>query len=164
MVDLRQHLWMAAFGLGLGFSLSRIGFTDYEQVRSMFLFEDLRLFATFVGAVVVTFTGFALLSGRRRPRPQPIHKGIVPGALLFGVGWALTGACPGVILAQLGEGRVYALLTLVGMLAGNYLYGRMTAPAPGSRQRCVSVADAPRAATGTYRPGRRATAAGRSAP
>lgn len=128
MTGRRQHLLMAAFGLGLGFSLSRIGFTDYEQVRSMFLFEDLRLFATFVGAVVVTFAGFALLSRHQRPARQPIHRGILPGALLFGTGWALTGACPGVILAQLGEGRVYALLTLAGMLGGSWLYGRVSAP------------------------------------
>jgi uncharacterized protein len=130
MSGARQHLWMAAFGLGLGFSLSRIGFTDYEQVHAMFLFGDLRLFGTFVGAAVVTFAGFALLSGRR-PARQPIHRGIVPGALLFGAGWALTGACPGVVLAQLGEGRVYAALSLAGMLAGNHLYGRVSAPALG---------------------------------
>lgn len=124
-----QHLKMAAFGLGLGFSLSRIGFTDYEQVNAMFRFTDLRLFATFVGAVVVTFTGFRLMAGRQPLPKQPIHRGIVPGALLFGAGWALTGACPGVVLAQLGEGRAFALLSLAGMLGGNWLYGRLWAPA-----------------------------------
>lgn len=123
-----QHAKMAVFGLGLGFSLSRIGFTDYEQVHAMFAFSDLRLFLTFVGAVVVTFVGFQALSGGTRLPRQTIHRGIVPGALLFGAGWALTGACPGVILAQLGEGRAFALLSLAGMLGGNWLYGRVWAP------------------------------------
>jgi len=129
----RDHLKMAAFGLGLGFSLSRIGFTDFEQVHQMFLFEDLRLFLTFLGAVTVTFAGFLVVDrvrGGRRPSRKSMHNGIVPGALLFGIGWALCGACPGVVLAQLGEGRGFALLSLVGMLGGNYLYGRVSAAQP----------------------------------
>jgi uncharacterized membrane protein YedE/YeeE len=41
---------------------------------------------------------------------------------LFGVGWALSGACPAIALVQLGEGQFVALFTLLGIFAGNWLY------------------------------------------
>ena len=44
------------------------------------------------------------------------------GGVLFGAGWALTGACPSIALVQLGEGKLGALVTLVGIFAGNALY------------------------------------------
>jgi uncharacterized membrane protein YedE/YeeE len=47
---------------------------------------------------------------------------MMPGSLLFGVGWALSGACPSVALVQIGEGKLAALATLVGIFAGNYGY------------------------------------------
>jgi len=42
----------------------------------------------------------------------------VPGALLFGAGWAVTGGCPAAVLVQVGEGRLAALASLAGMLGG----------------------------------------------
>ena len=44
------------------------------------------------------------------------------GGVLFGVGWALSGACPGIILVQVGEGKLGALVTLAGVFLGNALY------------------------------------------
>jgi hypothetical protein len=44
------------------------------------------------------------------------------GGILFGVGWALSGGCPGVVLTQLGEGKLYALFALFGIGLGNWLY------------------------------------------
>jgi hypothetical protein len=68
-------------------------------------------------------------------RPKPWSRGLVPGGLLFGAGWALTGACPGTALAQVGEGKLIALVSIIGMLVGTYLYGRirsMPGEAPSS--------------------------------
>ena len=54
--------------------------------------------------------------------PKPCHKGVIIGGMLFGAGWAITGACPGPIYAQIGGGAWMALVTLAGALAGMYLY------------------------------------------
>lgn len=121
---MRSKLGLAVAGIALGFSLSRIGFTDFDQVNAMFRFADLRLFLTFALGVTVLTAAFAVVRRAQHPvwPPRPIHRGTLVGGALFGLGWALSGACPGVVLAQLGEGKGYALFTLAGVLAGNALY------------------------------------------
>ena len=52
-----------------------------------------------------------------------MNRGTVVGSLLFGVGWSITGMCPGPILVNIGEGKVYALAALAGALAGAALFG-----------------------------------------
>ena len=51
------------------------------------------------------------------------HAALIPGALLFGLGWGLVGACPGTVLAMSGEGKLGAFFTIVGIALGTYLYG-----------------------------------------
>jgi hypothetical protein len=118
------HARMVGFGLLLGFSLSCMGFTDYGEVHAMFTFTDLRLFLTFVAGVTLTGLGFLALRGGLRLSPRRLHKGSIAGGAVFGLGWALTGACPGVVFAQLGEGKALALVTLAGVLLGNWIYGK----------------------------------------
>ena len=55
-------------------------------------------------------------------KPKPFHKGVALGGMTFGAGWAITGACPGPIYAQLGSGVGLAGFTVAGALAGMYLY------------------------------------------
>lgn len=113
-------------GAALGFTLSRIGFSSWDQVHRMFVFADLRMLLTFLVAVSVLATLYPLL-GRRWPKQvpvslRPVHKGTVLGGVLFGVGWAISGACPSIALVQLGEGQLGGLVTLAGIFAGNYSY------------------------------------------
>jgi len=110
-------------GLLLGLFLSRIGFTDFGEVHNMFLFADLRMFLTFCGSVGIATAGFYVLTRKKRPSNRLIHKGTIPGAILFGLGWAICGACPSIALAQVGEGKLPALITAVAIIVGNILYG-----------------------------------------
>ena len=117
-----RHVLALPLGVALGFSLSRIGFTDYAEVHRMFVFAELRLFLVFMGAVMVTGVGTAAL-GRWRTLPHKrVHAGVVAGGVLFGLGWAIAGACPGAALAQLGEGKVFALVTLAGVALGTLAF------------------------------------------
>jgi uncharacterized membrane protein YedE/YeeE len=88
----------------------------------MLTFADLRLFLTFCGGVALTALVFRLVPLRRPLAPRPVHPGIVPGGVLFGVGWALTGACPAIPLVQVAEGKLWALATLAGVVVGTALY------------------------------------------
>ena len=124
-------------GALLGFSLANIGFTSWDEVFAMFTFADLRLFLTFVTGVSLLTVAFAVIRRRGKPDwpPRPIHRGTILGGVLFGLGWVISGACPGVILAQIGEGKLYALFSLAGVLAGNALYGALLERRMGTQPR-----------------------------
>jgi hypothetical protein len=124
----------AGFGVLFGFVLSRARVTDYDTIAGMFRLTDLHLFGVIGAAIPTAALGLWLLrrGGNRTVtgavaelRPKPWSRGLVPGGLLFGAGWALTGACPGTVLAQVGEGKLIALVSIIGMLVGTYLYGRI---------------------------------------
>lgn len=127
----RRHAALAlVLGGLLGFSLSRIGFTDYTELHRMLTFVDLRMMFVFAGAVGVAG---ALLFALRKVRPlppRPFEKRVVVGGVLFGVGWAIAGACPGAAFAQLGEGKVWAFATLFGIALGTSIADRVLAARP----------------------------------
>lgn len=103
-------------GLALGFTVTNIGFGDYAELNRMFTFQDLRMFFSFVGAVVIIASVFALLRVRRTP--GRIHAGVIPGGVLFGTGWAISGGCPAIPVVQVASGYLPALVTIVGVLVG----------------------------------------------
>jgi uncharacterized membrane protein YedE/YeeE len=114
-----------AFGVAFGFVLSRAGATSYDSIRSMFALTDLRLAGVICVAIAVSGAGFAIARQTQARSLQgeplvlakkPMKRGLVLGSLLFGMGWAVSGTCPGTALAQLGEGRLSALATLGGIL------------------------------------------------
>jgi uncharacterized protein len=123
----RQVVVLGAGGLALGFCLTRIGFTDYGELHRMLTFQDLRLLFVFAGAVALSFIGFAVFARGKSLPKKPFHAGTIPGGVLFGAGWAISGACPAVAMIQIGQGQIAALLTLAGMLAGSWLYPRFQA-------------------------------------
>lgn len=100
----------------LGFTVANIGFGDYGELNRMFTFQDLRMLFAFVGAVVIIIVAFALLRVRRTP--GRIHAGVVPGAVMFGAGWALTGGCPAIPIVQVATGYLPALVTIAGVVVG----------------------------------------------
>ena len=55
--------------------------------------------------------------------PKSFNKGQIYGGLLFGFGWALTGACPGPLFAQIGIGASVVIVTLLSAIAGTWVYG-----------------------------------------
>jgi uncharacterized membrane protein YedE/YeeE len=116
------------FGLLFGFFLTRAGATDGDAIVRMFLLEDLHLAGVIGVAVVVAGSGLRLLRRAGAVEgiaPKPMKPGLVAGGLLFGVGWALTGTCPGTGLAQIGEGRLMALFTIGGLFLGTALHGSL---------------------------------------
>jgi uncharacterized membrane protein YedE/YeeE len=116
---------LLVMGALLGLSLSSMGFTSWDEVHAMFTLADPRLLLTFLSGVALLGGAFAYLRARTAPSwpARPLERGTVVGGVLFGLGWALSGACPGVVFTQLGEGRLLAFLALAGMLGGNALAG-----------------------------------------
>ncbi|MFF0461808.1 YeeE/YedE thiosulfate transporter family protein [Streptomyces mexicanus] len=103
-------------GLALGYTVANIGYGDYAELNRMFTFQDPRMLLSFAGAVVIIVVAFALLRVRRIP--GRIHAGVIPGAVLFGTGWAISGGCPAIPITQLAAGYLPALVTIAGVTVG----------------------------------------------
>lgn len=126
MPKIEQHLMYGLFGLFMGIILSASGFTNFADVHGMFTFQNFHLLMIFVGAVGICMIVFALMRGARGKNRKKFTKSTVPGAAMFGTGWALTGACPAVALVQLGEGQMAAVWTLFGIFTGVWIFRTLT--------------------------------------
>lgn len=58
------------------------------------------------------------------------NKGQIYGALIFGTGWAITGACPGPLFAQLGSGFSVVIITIISAITGTWIYGKFREKLP----------------------------------
>jgi len=104
-----------------------------EVVLRFLQLSDMGLLLVMGGASVVAGTAFAVLSrtGRRASltgtefgkRVKSMDRDVVLGGGIFGVGWGISGICPGAAYASLGVGNIAILYALVGMFAGAYLQG-----------------------------------------
>ena len=117
-------------GAIFGLILSRSGAADYDYIQGMFLFTRFQLYGIIGTGVVLSMPMLWLLKRRGTTVfGQPLefrHKranlGTIAGGALFGVGWSVTGMCPGPILVNIGEGKMYAFAALAGMLVGVSLF------------------------------------------
>ena len=122
---IKKYLVYGLLGTSMGFILARIGFADFDEVNKMFAFIDLRMFLTFAGAVaIIMVVGFAF-RGHYPRQDKFFQPGTLPGSMLFGFGWAVTGACPSLVFVQLGQGKLPAVMTLFGIYIGVVLYRKI---------------------------------------
>jgi len=132
----RHPLFVPAILLGgvvFGFGLGLSQMYRPEVVLRFFQLTDMGLLLVMGGASVVAGTAFAVLSrtGRAAPltgtqfgkRVKSMDRNVVLGGGIFGVGWGISGICPGAAYASLGVGNVTILYALVGMFVGAYLQG-----------------------------------------
>jgi len=121
---------LVQLGMGglFGAVLARSGAADFDAMERMFLFEDGHLFALGAASTACAALGLFLLrrspwaSGVRMPA-RLVQRGSVLGGVVFGLGWGLSGTCPGTALVQLGSGQLVALATVAGIVLANWLYG-----------------------------------------
>lgn len=123
-----------------GFLLSRAGATTYDFYAKLFLFQDFQLVwviavAAGLGVLGLGIPGIILSSRYQNPpksiltkqllsfKGKPYKKELIPGSILFGLGWGLAGACPGTALAMVGEGKLGSIFTILGFFIGTYTYG-----------------------------------------
>ncbi|MGD2044767.1 MAG: YeeE/YedE thiosulfate transporter family protein [Gemmatimonadota bacterium] len=119
--------------LGIVFIKSEVA--SWFRIQEMFRFQAIHMYGVIGGAVLVAALGTWLLKRTRArtvfgeeiafPEPsegRPSTQHIL-GGVCFGLGWGLTGACPGPIYALIGSGLPIMLVALVGALAGAWVYG-----------------------------------------
>jgi len=132
-----KHPWWynlkySAWGLLFGIVFVKAEIISWFRIQEMFRFESFHMYGVIGTAVMVGMLS-VLLIRRTKARTiygEPIHipnkefnKGQIYGGLLFGLGWAITGACPGPLFAQVGAGFGIILITFLSAVAGTYTYG-----------------------------------------
>jgi uncharacterized membrane protein YedE/YeeE len=115
--------------LGVLFTKSEVA--RWERIHDMFLFREARMYLIISVAIAVAMVSmliikrFGVTSFDGKPikyEPKPYHTGVIIGGMMFGAGWAITGACPGPIYAQIGGGQWMAIFTLAGAILGMFTY------------------------------------------
>jgi uncharacterized membrane protein YedE/YeeE len=121
-------------GMYLGILFVKSQVVSWQRVHDMFLFREAYMYLIIGLAIVVAMISmfvmkrFGVRSVEGRPiqyEPKPFHIGVVLGGMLFGAGWAITGACPGPIYAQIGAGEWMALFTFAGAMSGMFAYAAL---------------------------------------
>jgi hypothetical protein len=113
-------------GIIFGFFLHRGGVTDYNVLVGQLLLEDFTVAKIILTAVFVGMVGVHFLSDRDiielKPKSGSLKR-TISGGLIFGVGFALLGYCPGTIAGAIGQGSIDALIPgLLGILTGSFLF------------------------------------------
>lgn len=112
-------------GALFGFLLQRGRVIRYDKQLAALRIQDFTIFKFMLSTVVVAMIGTYFLYdlGAVKLSIKPmIVGGVVGGGILFGIGWALLGYCPGTSVAALAEGRLDALWGIAGGVAGAALY------------------------------------------
>lgn len=126
-----QRIYVFLIGIYFGIVLTKSEVVSWFRIQRMFHFEEAHMYLIIASAVIVGALSVWLIKRFKLNDPQgePIQiqgkkfqKGIVFGGIIFGLGWAVTGACPGPIYAQIGSGEYLALFTFIGALVGVYLF------------------------------------------
>jgi uncharacterized membrane protein YedE/YeeE len=121
-------------GVYLGILFIKSEVASWQRIHDMFLFKEAHMYLIICLAIVVAMVSMLLIKrlhiksvdGKRiKYEPKPYHAGVVIGGMLFGAGWAITGACPGPIYAQMGAGEWMALFTFAGALLGMFTYAAL---------------------------------------
>ncbi|MEM7454314.1 MAG: DUF6691 family protein [Planctomycetota bacterium] len=121
-------------GIYFGIVLTKSEVVRWQRVHDMFLFNEAHMYLIIGVGVVVSMISMLLIkrlnacSIEGKPIayiPKPFHKGVVIGGMIFGAGWAISGACPGPIYAQVGAGAWMGLFTLAGALVGMFAFAAL---------------------------------------
>ena len=120
-------------GLIFGFGLAWGGMAKPEVVLDFLQLEDYGLVLLMGAATATTFVAInvvprfvekPVLGGEFKPRTRAFNRNTILGAIIFGVGWGISGQCPGSALSSLGIGNLPVLIGMTSMFAGAYAMGR----------------------------------------
>lgn len=126
-------------GVLFGFGLALSTMVKPEVVLSFLRFQDFGLLLVLGGAVVVTALAYhlvpllmtkPLLAASFGKHPAEMSAQTIGGAAIFGIGWGLSGVCPGPAIAGLGVGNWPLLIAIVAMFAGAYVHGWIASRGP----------------------------------
>lgn len=123
----RLNVTCGLFGLAFGAVFAGAGFNQYDVIHRMLLLRDAGPFLTMASAVGTAMLVLwwlerrrvqTLIGGPLALRRWSVERSHLWGGIVFGTGWAITGACPGTASTTLGAGSVMGIVLVAGMIAG----------------------------------------------
>jgi uncharacterized membrane protein YedE/YeeE len=129
---LLSNLKFAFAGILFGIILVKSEVISWFRIQEMFRLQSFHMYGVIGSAIAVGIISIFLIKRFNiktidgeivRFESKKFNKGQIYGGLLFGFGWALTGACPGPLFAQIGTGATVILVTLFSAIAGTWVYG-----------------------------------------
>lgn len=139
-----EHKWYhnlkyLVVGVLFGVVFVKAEVVSWFRIQEMFRFQSFHMYGIIGSAVIVGLISVWLIKkfniktvyGEKIEfHPKKFNKGQIYGGLLFGFGWALTGACPGPLFAQIGTGATVIIVTLLSAIAGTWVYGLLREKLP----------------------------------
>jgi uncharacterized protein len=126
-------------GTFFGFILIKAEVISWFRIQEMFHFQSFHMYGIIGCAVCVGMITYAIIRKMKIKSldgeeiiivPKPFNKGTVIGGLIFGFGWAMTGACPGPMYALLGSGIVSFIVVVLSAILGTFVYGLLSEKLP----------------------------------
>jgi hypothetical protein len=127
----KRNILFLLLGILFGTTLMKADAVSWFRMQEMFRFQGFQMYGIFMTAIPTAALGIYILKKFKIKTldGEPVHIlkkkfnwGYVYGSILFGIGWGLTGACPGPIYVQIGSGISIALITLISALTGTWVY------------------------------------------
>jgi uncharacterized membrane protein YedE/YeeE len=127
-----HYLRFTVAGTAFGIVLIKSEVISWFRIQEMFHLQSFHMYGVIGSAIMVAAIfvwlikrfNIKTISGEKIEfHRKPFSKGQVIGGLLFGLGWAITGACPGPLFAQIGSGATVIAVTLLSAIAGTWVYG-----------------------------------------
>ena len=127
-----SNLKYLVVGIFFGIVFVKAEIISWFRIQEMFHLQSFFMYGVIGSAVVVGLISVQLikkfniktLQGEKiEIQPKTFNKGQIYGGLMFGFGWAITGACPGPLFAQIGTGVTVIVVTLVSAIFGTWVYG-----------------------------------------
>jgi uncharacterized membrane protein YedE/YeeE len=141
--ELRHPWWhnfkYLAVGFIFGIILVKAEVISWFHIQEMFRLQSFHMYGVIGSAVAVGMFSIWLIKKFQiktiygepiRFAKKKFNRGNIYGGLLFGSGWALTGACPGPLYAQIGTGATVIIVTLLSAVAGTWFYGKFRQQLP----------------------------------
>ena len=134
-----HNLKYLLFGILFGIILIKAEVVSWFRIQEMFRLQSFHMFGVIGSAVAVGALSVFLIKkfniksiyGEEIKLPvKTMNKGQIIGGLLFGFGWAMTGACPGPLYAQLGYGATVTVVTIFMAIVGTWVYGLLREKLP----------------------------------
>lgn len=119
-------------GMVFGIILVKSEVLSWFRIQEMFRLQSFHMYGVIGSAIAVGMASVLLIKkfniktiyGEKIVIPdKKFNKGQIYGGLIFGFGWAMTGACPGPLYAQLGTGVTVIVVTILSAIAGTWVYG-----------------------------------------
>jgi uncharacterized membrane protein YedE/YeeE len=119
-------------GIVFGLALTKGEAISWYRMQEMFHFQSFHMYGIFMTAVPIGALSLMLIrklnlqsmNGEVIEKPNKnYHHGVILGGLIFGFGWALTGACPGPLYAQVGAGYLVVIIVFLAAAAGTWTFG-----------------------------------------